>query len=232
MKNREDWSYGCEPDFNLSCDENEYRFLKLPRAEFYGYDVHSSPNYTFTDCQNLCLQRCECKGFEHSFSFDEGIFYCYTKTLLTNGYQVPSYSGDTYMKLPKNYHLSDEESKLNCSDRVIMHAKIKSHENQTVRFILWFATGIGGLEIILFYSFGAYWLKPNKTPPSMRGATSLSLPDSKGLALPSERRRLGVFLRKLGEVQKELFIKLSCPILGLQQSNDSTKLLAKEKLNS
>ena len=54
----------------------------------------------------------------------------------------------TYMKLPKNYHLSDEESKLNCSDRVIMHAKIKSHENQTVRFILWFATGIGGLEII------------------------------------------------------------------------------------
>ncbi|EXB89240.1 Putative receptor protein kinase ZmPK1 [Morus notabilis] len=147
MKNRGDWSYGCEPDFNLSCDKSESAFLKLSHSEFYGYDLLSSPNYTFKDCQNLCLKRCECKGFEYSFSYDEG-YYCYTKTLLANGYQVPSYSGDTYMRLPKNHQLSREEFKLNCSDQVVKHEEIKSHENQSVRFILWFAIGIGGLEIL------------------------------------------------------------------------------------
>lgn len=49
MKNRSDWSYGCEPEFNISCSKTESRFLKLKSTEFYGYDFGSFRNYTLRE---------------------------------------------------------------------------------------------------------------------------------------------------------------------------------------
>ena len=46
MKNRTDWAYGCEPEFDLSCDKNEFGFMLLSHVEFYGYDYGFHPNYT------------------------------------------------------------------------------------------------------------------------------------------------------------------------------------------
>ncbi|XWS24182.1 hypothetical protein CRYUN_Cryun28dG0078900 [Craigia yunnanensis] len=46
MKNHTDWSLGCEPEFDLSCNESEAGFLKLRHSEFYSYDYGLFPNYT------------------------------------------------------------------------------------------------------------------------------------------------------------------------------------------
>uniref|UniRef100_A0A7N2KRK7 Uncharacterized protein n=1 Tax=Quercus lobata TaxID=97700 RepID=A0A7N2KRK7_QUELO len=47
MKNSTDWSYGCEPEFDISCNKNESDFLLLSHVEFYEYDFGFFPNYTF-----------------------------------------------------------------------------------------------------------------------------------------------------------------------------------------
>ena len=149
MRNHSDWSYGCEPEFNRSCAVNESRFYKLWNTEFYGYDLGFFLNCSFSDCQTKCLQRCDCKGFQYRFSDVQG-YKCYPKTRLVNGYQIANFSGDMYLRLPITYHLSHEEFRLSCSNQVkrVEKTYIKSHVNQSVRFMLWFATGIGGLEII------------------------------------------------------------------------------------
>ncbi|MFS7938601.1 putative S-locus glycoprotein [Helianthus anomalus] len=38
MVNSKDWSYGCEPDFQLCRPEDE-DFVELRYVEFYGYDI-------------------------------------------------------------------------------------------------------------------------------------------------------------------------------------------------
>ena len=122
MKNCTDWAYGCEPEFDLSCDKNEFGFMLLSYVEFYGYDYGFHPNYTFDQCWDLCLQLCNCKAFQYSFKKDTGFSTCYLKTLLLNGYQLPSFSGDLFLKVPQNNILSYakpiEEFNLNCSSKV------------------------------------------------------------------------------------------------------------------
>ena len=80
------------------------------------------PNYTFDQCWDLCLQLCNCKAFQYSFKKDTGFSTCYLKTLLLNGYQLPSFSGDLFLKVPQNNILSYakpiEEFNLNCSSKV------------------------------------------------------------------------------------------------------------------
>ncbi|KAF7140847.1 hypothetical protein RHSIM_Rhsim06G0055900 [Rhododendron simsii] len=46
-KNLTDWSLGCEPEFNLSCNATEFGCIKLPNVEFYGYDIKFYENYTY-----------------------------------------------------------------------------------------------------------------------------------------------------------------------------------------
>ena len=121
-KNCTDWAYGCEPEFDLSCDKNEFGFMLLSYVEFYGYDYGFHPNYTFDQCWDLCLQLCNCKAFQYSFKKDTGFSTCYLETLLLNGYQLPSFSGDLFLKVPQNNILSYakpiEEFNLNCSSKV------------------------------------------------------------------------------------------------------------------
>ncbi|KAJ4831236.1 hypothetical protein Tsubulata_029015 [Turnera subulata] len=110
IKDASDWSYGCEPEFNLTCDnDTEVGFLQLIRSEFYGYDYGFHPNYTIQDCRKLCLELCGCKGFQYKL----GSGNCLPKSVLLNGRQT------------------------------------KSQENGTLKFMLWFAVALGGLEILI-----------------------------------------------------------------------------------
>ena len=84
MKNHTDWSYGCEPFFPLSCKKNESNFLKLQGVEFYGNDYHYDPDCTYNHCKDLCLELCNCKGFQYTFDRDEGHFVCYTKNIIAH----------------------------------------------------------------------------------------------------------------------------------------------------
>ncbi|KAK4599305.1 hypothetical protein RGQ29_009392 [Quercus rubra] len=164
MKNCTDWAYGCEPEFDLSCDKNEFGFMLLSYVEFYGYDYGFHPNYTFDKCWDLCLQLCDCKAFQYSFKKDTGFSTCYLKTLLLNGYQLPSFSGDLFLKGPQNNILSYakpiEEFNLNCSSKFADRTNVERYENGTIKFVLWFASGVAALEVICIF---VVWCLLNET---------------------------------------------------------------------
>ena len=154
----DDWGYACEPEFDLSCNKNESIFQLLSTVEFYGYDFGFFPNYTFDQCTNLCLEAFNCKAFQYTYHEDTGSSNCYPKTLLLNGYCSSDFKGDIYLKLPKNKYNSyinhAEEYSLVCSNEgTIKLAKIyvKSRVNGTVKFMLWFACGVGGLEVLCIF---------------------------------------------------------------------------------
>ncbi|XP_022752471.1 putative receptor protein kinase ZmPK1 [Durio zibethinus] len=158
MKKHTDWSLGCKPEFDLSCNESEAGFLKLRHSEFYGYDYGLFPNYTIEQCKNLCLQVCNCKGFQ--FIAIETIqpytTYCYPKTQLWNGHREPSYTADFYLKLPKanlSAYKPVKDYKLECSPRVeqLDRTYSKSPERSPLKFVLWSASVIGGIEFFIIF---------------------------------------------------------------------------------
>ncbi|XP_018820750.2 putative receptor protein kinase ZmPK1 [Juglans regia] len=158
MKNLTDWSNGCESEFQLSCSRNESSFLLLPRVEFFGYDYGFFPNYTFDECKNLCLQLCNCIAFQFTFYREDGSSDCYPKTRLLNGYRSPDFPGDLYLRLPENnllsYTNSIQDFKLVCSSKGTVQLDRtykRSPDNRIVKFMLWFACGVGGVEIICIF---------------------------------------------------------------------------------
>ena len=166
MKNRSDWADGCELEVELSCKENESGFLMLSHVDFhsyYGNDFGNFLNYTFDQCRDLCLAACDCIAFEYNFNKEAGYSKCYPKTRLLNGYRSPELNGDVYLKLPKSYILSHhnplEEFNLNCSG----DGTLQSGKNSTEKFLLWFACGVGGLEIISFFLAWFLLIKTQKS---------------------------------------------------------------------
>ncbi|XP_016648024.1 PREDICTED: putative receptor protein kinase ZmPK1 [Prunus mume] len=96
--NHTDWNYGCEPQYNYTCSKGESTFFKLSKLEFFGYDYGYFTNYTYEDCENLCLKLCNCKGFQYSRIPGKPTYSCYPKTVLLNGYRSPSFFGDLYLR--------------------------------------------------------------------------------------------------------------------------------------
>ncbi|KAJ4831239.1 hypothetical protein Tsubulata_029020, partial [Turnera subulata] len=168
-KSASEWSYGCEPEFSLSCgNETEVGFLRLSHTEFYGYEYGIYPNYTLQGCQNLCLQLCGCKGIQYRivnapdfFEKHTTVTLCYPKTLLLNGQRVPHYDGDTYVKVAKTFVSSHNDQMvlgsagLNCSRDLspLNRDYSKFPENGTMHLMLWFAVALGGFEIIVIILF-------------------------------------------------------------------------------
>ncbi|CAL5444236.1 unnamed protein product [Camellia sinensis] len=156
IKNETDQSLGCEPDFTLSCNDSEIGFLHLPHVEFYGHDdSRFCENYTYKWCANKCLQSCNCYGFQYKFSLDSGFYNCYHKTLLFNGYRSPNFQNYMYIKLPKAsirfYENHVQGFNSNCSHSLSLQLNRsykKPKENGTLQFMVWFASAIGGVEII------------------------------------------------------------------------------------
>uniref|UniRef100_A0A7N2KRN3 Uncharacterized protein n=1 Tax=Quercus lobata TaxID=97700 RepID=A0A7N2KRN3_QUELO len=157
MKNRSDWADGCEPEVDLSCDECESDFVLLSHVDFYGYDFISFYNYTFDECRDQCLAACDCKAFQYNYN------NCYLKTRLLNGYRSPDLWGDIYLKLPKSKILSGDnplqESSLICSSGITL----QSGQDRTVKFMLWFTSGVGALEIISFFVVWCLFIKTQKS---------------------------------------------------------------------
>ncbi|KAJ4831238.1 hypothetical protein Tsubulata_029019, partial [Turnera subulata] len=156
FKDTSNWSYGCEPEFNLTCaNDTEVGFLQLIRSEFYGYDYGFYPNYTIQGCQKLCSELCGCKGFQYKLDSRN----CYPKSLLLNGRRGPDFAGDIYVKVPKAVLFSDNKavsasSEMHCSSGLLQplsRGYTKSKENGTLKFMLWFAVAMGGLEIVIIF---------------------------------------------------------------------------------
>ncbi|KAL7254818.1 hypothetical protein ACSBR1_009044 [Camellia fascicularis] len=155
IKSHTDQSLGCEPEFSLSCSDGEAGFLELPHVEFYGYDITFYSNYTFKMCEEKCLQRCDCYGFQYRFHWGDGVYNCYTKSLLLNGYRSTGFPDPMYIKLPKvtlkSYTNHVQGFSSDCSQSVSLQLNRiykKPQENETLQFLVWFASAIGGVEII------------------------------------------------------------------------------------
>ncbi|XP_031287892.1 putative receptor protein kinase ZmPK1 [Pistacia vera] len=54
-----DWSKGCSPSFNLTCDPTKLDFMLLNKTDFYGNDLVTYGNrISFEECRNRCLSDC------------------------------------------------------------------------------------------------------------------------------------------------------------------------------
>lgn len=176
MKDASDWSLGCEPEFNLSCSANETTFVRQTHVEFYGYDFAFFSNYTLDMCENLCSQRCDCKGFQFKFikhDYPSNIPYCFTKTLLLNGRLSPNFEGDLYLKVPKTSPVSPpvEESGLSCSGEVaklLDREYAEHHENGSLKFVLWFAWTIGAIEFFCIFLVWCFLIRTHQNTGAVK----------------------------------------------------------------
>ncbi|TKY68217.1 putative receptor protein kinase ZmPK1 [Spatholobus suberectus] len=150
-----------EPKFYVSCNKTESRFLFISNVELYGYDYGIMPNYTLHQCQELCLQLCDCKGIQYTYIFSVGTYTCYPKLQLRNVYRSPYFNVDLYLKLPANssysYEGSTDEQSLDCSSSLrtiqLERSHDIGHESRYVKFLLWFVGGGGGrgLEVLCIF---------------------------------------------------------------------------------
>ncbi|KAF3946421.1 hypothetical protein CMV_027309 [Castanea mollissima] len=168
LKDETDWSYGCEPEFSIPCNHtDETSFVQLAHAEFYGSDIFPYQNVTFQFCQEQCLNRCDCNGFQYNYNEGSGYYNCYPKYLLMSGHQSPNFVGDFYLRLPKAglfySKIPDEEFKLQCSANLTKQI-IRTYENKTVKLLLWFATTAGGMEVTCVLLVWLFLFRTSKHP--------------------------------------------------------------------
>ncbi|KAI9112292.1 hypothetical protein K1719_016815 [Acacia pycnantha] len=163
-KNHSDWSYGCEPKFEFTCDQN---FLKLPNVEFYGNDYIYKLNISYKICKDLCVYDCECKAFQYTFGEDVGRFRCYIKRILANGHNSPRFLGTTYLRLPKSnqdsFFLEEEESAHDNGD--ICFVKLEGDSSNGisfVKFLLWFSVALGVVEVLFISIIWCSLIRPKK----------------------------------------------------------------------
>ncbi|CAL5365082.1 unnamed protein product [Camellia sinensis] len=82
-------------------------------------------------------------------------YNCYTKSLLLNGYRSTGFPDPMYIKLPKvtlkSYTNHVQGFSSDCPRPVSLQLNRiykKPQENETLQFLVWFASAIGGVEII------------------------------------------------------------------------------------
>ncbi|KAL7617202.1 putative receptor protein kinase ZmPK1 [Lactuca sativa] len=163
MVNQTDWSYGCEPEFEQTlCGNGHDSFLHLSHFDFYGYDLKYLPNVTLDVCKEECMNMCSCKGFQYKFDKKQGIFLCYPKFLLLNGFSSVSFNGSLYLRVPKitlfsNTTKATQELGLNCSGHPMMvemeRVYDKKNERGSIKFLLLFTYVFGALEVVCIIYF-------------------------------------------------------------------------------
>ncbi|XP_058787807.1 putative receptor protein kinase ZmPK1 [Vicia villosa] len=173
--NDRDYSQGCRPNFQLSCSNktNESRFLALPHVDFYGYDYGFFVNKTYKECEDMCSQLCGCAGFQYTFEAEYGgNYWCFPKIQLLNGNRLPSFRGSFYLKLPKNSGFVDQMKiqqngmGMVCSTKGLVELEreyIKGKENGSLKFMLWFAGGLGGVELLGFFLVWVFLFRSKKS---------------------------------------------------------------------
>ncbi|KAK7310827.1 hypothetical protein RJT34_08580 [Clitoria ternatea] len=173
VKNPNDWSQGCEPEFNsdFSCNRKESMgFLHLPTTELFGYDLNVTRVSSLEECQNLCLDLCDgCRGVQFKFN-EVSTYNCYPKTMLLNGRDTPNFDGEVYLKLPKailNSKKPIKHSTMKCSIGLSQRLNRIYHmpaRNSTLSFLVWFTCGIGVFEVSIIFLVWFFLFRTNKQP--------------------------------------------------------------------
>jgi hypothetical protein len=83
--------------------EQRFKFVRMPHADFYAYDLGYIKPTTFDHCKELCLNSCLCSAFSYRV---DGRGLCYPKFALFNGFSNSVFSGNIYLKVPLDFNVS------------------------------------------------------------------------------------------------------------------------------
>ncbi|KAL5226968.1 hypothetical protein ABZP36_015233 [Zizania latifolia] len=187
MTDRRDWRKGCKPLFTIgNCNQGaappppeQFKFIKLPQADFYGFDLAYNESVTFKQCMDLCLRVCECSAFSYRLN---GIGKCYPKYMLFNGYVSPNFLGRSiYLKVPREFNesaprvIADSAATLACSHNVTI-VKVspdvygKATRNSGKWAYLFAFAGVLGVLDLLFIATGWWFLSSKQSIPSAQEA--------------------------------------------------------------
>ncbi|KAI5561125.1 hypothetical protein BDE02_16G093100 [Populus trichocarpa] len=168
------WNKGCKPMFNSALSQSQQvKFVLLPHVDFWGFDLNFSASATFDSCMKLCLGDYRCKAFSYRL---DGRALCYTKGVLFNGYQSPSFPGNIYLRLPDSVETS-QLGILNGTDLICQSAESETtigspsmYNFNTKRtrwvYFYFFASAIGLVEI-LFVVSGWWFLFRKRGSPNL-----------------------------------------------------------------
>ncbi|KAL3514443.1 hypothetical protein ACH5RR_027160 [Cinchona calisaya] len=179
MKNVTDWSYGCKPDFKLSCNDttNSSGFIQLLNVQYPGYDLGSFTNYTFKGCKNLCLSYCDCKGFQYKFDFVKGYYSCNPKFILFGGYRSNDFQGPMYIRVPTvnlKTVKSSQDLNLQCRNQTVpLNRPYEKKTQDWIKSYLWCTLAVGAFEIscLLAYLFKTRKRSGSRTQGYLQVAT-------------------------------------------------------------
>ncbi|WCJ35495.1 G-type lectin S-receptor-like serine/threonine-protein kinase At5g24080 [Euphorbia peplus] len=161
-----DWSFGCEPEFHISCgNHSDVGFVKLKDVEFYGNDDGFYPNVTLETCEKICSETCSCKGYQYRYLGATPIPYCYPKSLLVSGNCDPSFGADTYLKVSKTIKKTVSRIGGGCSAEIsvpVDRSYLKNSQNGTSNAILWLAITLGGFELFAILVVYCFLFKSHK----------------------------------------------------------------------
>ncbi|XP_020277068.1 putative receptor protein kinase ZmPK1 isoform X2 [Asparagus officinalis] len=164
MKDASDWSKGCKPRFNISCESHqEMEFVELPKTDFWGFDLNYTPSVALEYCKKRCRDDCRCQAIGYKI----GSGACFTKSALFNGKTTPQFPGSAYLKLPKSFGMSKlsatqvHEPICNSSNAEgsvdPSYIFSKSSGLSKLVYFCWFVSVIGVIEI-LFVVFGWWFI--------------------------------------------------------------------------
>ncbi|CAK9143547.1 unnamed protein product [Ilex paraguariensis] len=152
-----DWSKGCSPRFNLTCDPLAWDFIELQYTDYFGYDMDFyGRNMTFEACRNACLSDCKCAGFGYAL---DGLGQCFPKSTLLNGFSMPSSTQIMHLKVPRAMVISQAEQRqvktndLNCSNtEIVFRGDDADGENNNrngyMKYLIAFVGSFGVFEMI------------------------------------------------------------------------------------
>ncbi|KAK9193368.1 hypothetical protein WN944_004065 [Citrus x changshan-huyou] len=160
-----DWSKGCKPKFNRTSSSSltDVKFVKVPKVDFYGFDLNFSEHVSKEACLKLCLDDFRCSGFSYRLT---GERVCFTKSELFNGYKAPNFPGDMYLKLPVTVEAlepailngTNPACQSNKSDILVGSPSMYYRNTKRVKwsYFYWFALAIGAIEVLFILS--GWWL--------------------------------------------------------------------------
>ncbi|KAK4268025.1 hypothetical protein QN277_024732 [Acacia crassicarpa] len=160
FKDESDSSLGCQPEFNLSCNPQDSRFLRIPNGDFYGYDQGNYEDLTLDECKKKCLEICYCKGFQ--YSYENNHFKCYPKTLLVNSNLSPAFQGGFHLRIPNSSTFTLQEPNTKCEHfKSVKYARVywSRQGSILVKVLLWLVVAIGGFELAYIVLFWCLTLK-------------------------------------------------------------------------
>jgi len=178
VKDPNDWTQGCEPEFSpsdFSCNSRKsLGFLHLRTTEFYGYDWNVTAVSSLKECQDICMQLCDkCVAVQLKFN-GVATYNCYPKTMAFNIRDSPNFDGDIYLKLPNAILRSStkilKHSRMNCSvglSQKLNRSYQSPKKNSTLSFLVWFACGVGVFEFSSIFLVWFFLFRTSKHPGTL-----------------------------------------------------------------